>query len=138
MLRRPLSPEERGALLGRQNQIWPWTIGFHPQEADAVASNLGKMFNAFPHMANYSDEAAVAKIKQASETLSRFPAWAIERVCERVRLRGYTRKDGDRYVQERHWAPADPELVDMIEAEVSSYTRALHSARDLLDAEVQP
>ena len=94
------------------------------------------MLSSFPSNQGHSEEQAAANLDRMQRSVAPFPRWAIERVCERVRLRGYTKKDGDRYVQERHWPPSDAELVVMIEAELKVYRVAYDSAVALLSAQV--
>lgn len=138
-IRRPLLPEERKILAARRDELAPWVAPYHGDaELDQVAAAICGMYDAFPHMAAKSEAAAVLRVDQLRARLAPFPAWAIAKVCERVASRGYARKEGAQHVQERHWAPSDPEVVEMVEQEVEPWRRAHDSAAALLLAAVMP
>lgn len=138
-LRRPLAAEERARLELRRGEIAPWLEPSHgPDEADRVVIAIAEMYSAFPHAAAKADLEAAARGDQLTRALSTYPCWAIEKCLSRIATRGYSRRESDgRYVQERHWAPSDPEIIEIIEAELTSFRRAHDSAAALLLAAVE-
>lgn len=131
VLRRALSPLERGAIQARRDELAPWVAGYHPTELDEVALALIDMLMGFPSGA-FSAEAGSGRVDSLAILLKKYPAWAIERVCQRIRTRGYVR-DGK---TERHWPPADPEICDMMDEEMRLYARTHGDMVKLLTAEV--
>ena len=117
----------------RRNELEPWVIGYHEAELDEVALALLDMFGAFPSMRQSGDEAA-ARIDSVRLLLKDEPAWSIIRVCERIRLRGYSGSDGK---IERHWPPSDPEVAEAVRIQTSIYRDSFKSAVALLTAEVE-
>lgn len=136
-LRRSLTAEERESLAVRRDQLEPWLLGFYGSESDDVMLALTEMFMAFSSTGGYSEEQAVLKVEGLMRKLKDHPKWAIERVCDRIGSRGYTRKDGDRYVQERTFAPSDPVFIELVENETKMYRKSFDSAVMLLTAEVE-
>lgn len=136
LLRRPIRDDERSALEGRRDELAPWVCGYAAEERDQAAEAILMMFSGFRSMAGQSDEQAVATVAGVLQSLQPFPVWAIKRACEEIRSRGYTRKDGDRYVTERHWPPSDADLVEAVEAKVKLLRDQHDSAVALLKAEV--
>lgn len=135
LLRRPLNDAERRLLELRRDELAPWVAGYHDAERADVIALIGEMFNSFPSMSAKNDKFAASYMDALSRKLQRFPKWAIEHVCVQIGIRGYTKKtDEGRYVQERHWPPSDPELIDMIEAEVRVVDHNFVSAVALLAA----
>jgi hypothetical protein len=136
LLRRPLRENERQALEARRAELAPWVCGYAPEERDQAAEAVSMMFSGFRSMSGQSDEQAVATVAGVLQALAPFPAWAIKRACEKIRISGYTRKDGDRYVTERHWPPSDADLVEAVETQVKLYRDQFNSAVALLSAAV--
>lgn len=135
LLRRPLNDAERRLLEGRRDELAPWVAGYHDEERGEVVEMIGEMFTSFPSIASRNDALAASHMDSLSRKLQSFPKWAIQHVCAQIGVRGYTKKTDDgRYVQERHWPPSDPELIDMIEAEVRVVDRNFVSAVALLAA----
>lgn len=128
-LRRPLSEAEHTALEKRRDELAPWVCGYHAEELDDVSLALIDLFSGFQSM---TAEVGAARVDSVARLLKDFPAWAIENVSTKIRLRGYTR-DGK---IERHWAPTDPEVVDLLKIEVALYGRSHDNAVALLTAEV--
>lgn len=134
-LRRALTAQERGMLEARAAQIEPVLAPYRPEETDDVALALSDMLGG---MKGERQSAAdvVAKIDSLRRLLQPFPAWAIAATCRRIRTEGYDVRDRDGTRREKHWSPADGELVDEVKKTVRMYAEALASARALLDAEV--
>jgi hypothetical protein len=137
-LRRKLMATELAAIEARRAELEPWVAPFFGgEEQDRVSDAIMGMYDAFPHMASKSEESAILRTEQLLKHLADFPAWAIEKCLNRIAVRGYTRKEGDKYVQERHWAPSDPEIVAIVEDEIKGFVRAHASAVAILGAEVE-
>jgi hypothetical protein len=134
---RALNEGERFDLQDRRNELEPWVVGFHDNERDDVIIALGKMFNAFPSMMGKSDIAVVSKTDQTARSLAPYPAWAIVKVCDRIKMQGYVRTEGERYVTERHWPPSDPEIVELVRLETKLYRDSYDSADALLNAKTE-
>lgn len=130
-LRRPLTESEYTAVEKRRDELAPWVCGYHPEEMDDVALALIDLFTGMAS-ANTTAEAGSARVDSVAQLLMEFPAWAIEGMSRKVRTRGYVR-DGK---IERHWAPADPEIIDLVKAEVALYGPSYDNAVAMLTAEV--
>jgi hypothetical protein len=133
---RPLSRDERGRLEKRAAELEPALAPYRPDERDDVMIEIAEMFGAFPSM-RVKDEEAMGKIKSAAQSLSEFPAWAIQRACRTIRTEGYVVYDGNGERRERHWPPSDPDIVDQVKREMRTRKEALDAARDLLSAPVE-
>jgi hypothetical protein len=137
-LHRLPTAEERTTLEARAAELKPWIVGFHQVETDEVMVALSEMYAAFPSLAGVSEAAAIASLEVKMKVLVAYPLWAISKVCERIRTRGYVRTDGERYVTERHWPPSDPEIIDMVRRETKIYRDAYDNALGLLNATTEP
>lgn len=118
--------------MARRTEIEPWVQGYHEAELDEVALALLDMFGAFPSMRQGGEEAA-ARVDSVRSLLTTYPAWAIVRVCDHIRIRGYVSDDKI----ERHWPPSDPEIVDAVITETKLYRDTYDSANKLLTATVE-
>lgn len=136
-VRRSLTDTERRTLTARAAELEPWVIGYHPAEEDDVSAAIGELLSSFPSNAGHSDEQAVANIKRMMNSMAGQPKWAIERACDRIRVRGYTKATpGGGQVTERHWPPSDSELLAAVEHETALYKRTHQTALELLAAPV--
>jgi hypothetical protein len=131
-IRRPLTDDERVALISRRDELEPWVCGYHESERDTVAIALLDMFGSFPSMRQTSIEAA-SRVDSASRLLRDFPAWAIKRACQKTQTNG-TWRGG---VFDRQWPPSDPELIAAVRDEVRLYADQHRSAVALLAAPVE-
>lgn len=130
-LRRPLSDVERGLLEARKAELEPWVDGYHEQELDHVVLALMELYGGFTSMRQSGEEAA-ARVDSVRRLLAEYPLWAIERVCERIRKKGYWVNGS----LERHWPPSDPEIVEAVRIETTLYRDQFDSAVKLLAATV--
>lgn len=125
-------------LEARRAELHPWVLGYHPAEGDQVTVALADMFSSFTSMSSMSPEEKVAKIGLLLRSLVEFPLWAIERACDRIRTRGFVKKERDgRYVTERHWPPTDAELIAAVEEQMKHYRPQYDAAVALLSAKVE-
>lgn len=135
-IRRPLTPDERRVLTLRAAALEPVLAPYVPEEIDDVVVALADMLGGFAG-ARQSGAEAVGKIDSLRRLLAPFPAWAIRLACQRLRSEGYDVPTGDGGIRrERHWPPADAELVDAVRRTVQTRSNALESARMLLTATV--
>jgi hypothetical protein len=130
-LRRELTNDERAVILRRRDELEPAVAPYQPGEVNLVAMALAEMFDGFPSMRQSESEAA-ARIDVMRNLLKQYPLWAIQRTCRNIQERGYER-DGK---IERHWPPADSEVVGMVQAQVDLYAGTLRSAVALLEGKV--
>ncbi|MDE2103580.1 MAG: hypothetical protein KGL39_40445 [Patescibacteria group bacterium] len=130
-----MTDAERGALERRAAELEPFMRPYGQNEQDLVAEAIGDMYAGFPGMRATGAE-AVAKVDSMMRLLAEFPLWAIKRSCERIRTDGYEVTDRDGTRRERHWPPADAEVVAEVRREVKLRAEAFASARALLSAEV--
>lgn len=133
-LRRELTAPERRLLELRRDELAPWVGGYlRVAEVDGVTAAIGRMFGGFPSFAARHDEmSAVARIDSLARLLDDHPLWAIEAACLSIRRSGYVVEGKT----ERHWAPADPEIVAKVRSEADAYRRPHASAVALLGAGV--
>lgn len=137
-LRRPLRDDERALIEVRRCELEPWMLGYHPSELDDVVAALGNMYSGFPSMAGQSDVQAATRMDSIARRLTAYPLWAIATVCERIQTKGFVKRDGDRYVTERHWPPSDAEIIAEIEDEMKFYRLRYERVTALLTAQVTP
>lgn len=137
MLRRALEPAERAIVEHRRAELAPWMEPFHDAENDMVALSLIEMFSSFSGARDETDVAGRVELL-IQRRLAEFPEWAITRACNRMGMRGYTRREqGKPDWIERHWPPSDPEIVLVVEEELRTYKRRHDDAVELLAAEVE-
>lgn len=136
-IRRPLTDAERGMLERRVAELDPVMRPYEQDgdEADQAAEAVTEMFAGFPGMRATGAD-AIAKVDATMRLLAEFPLWAVLHCCERIRVEGYEVTDRDGARRERHWPPADAEIVAEIRRAVKLRAEALASARALLAAEV--
>lgn len=123
--------------MARRDELEPWVLGYHQTEEDDIISAVGDMVSSFPSTQGQSDAQAAANLGRLLRSLAPFPLWAIDRVCERIRRRGYTKIEGGRYVTERHWPPSDAEVIELVEQEIKIYQGTHATMAALLAAEVE-
>lgn len=133
LVRRALEPSERAALEARIAEIEPWIVGYAPEEQDFVALEVLGMLGSFRSMSGQSDEQIAAAADSLLRSLSGLPYWAIEKACVNIRVNGYTKDGGAR---ERHWAPSDSEVVQIVRETTKLYRDQYDSAIALLNAGV--
>lgn len=131
-LRRELTQEERGVLERRVNELAPALAPYPDADLDRVALALTDMFSGYTSM-RQSDDEAVAKLDSARRVLTPFPAWAIEKACEKIHTNGVWR-DGK---FDRRWPPNDSEVIAAVRDEVAHYEIRHRSAIRLLSATVE-
>lgn len=138
-LRRALTEEERAKLVARRSALAPWVGPYHDEEVDDVALALVDMYHGFPGFQGQSLEAMAAKTESVGLLLRRegMPLWAIEKACERIRAKGFVKREGNRTFTERHWPPSDAELVEEVRIERKLYGDAYDEAERLLAATVE-
>lgn len=137
-VRRPLTDEERDVLERRARDLTPaLTPYLRPQQDDEIALAITEMLSGFRGAREASAD-AVGRIAALMNVLAPFPAWAIQRSCAWIRSHGYEVEDRDGKRTERHWPPADAEVVAEVERTVRLRQEALASARALLEAPVAP
>ena len=129
---RPLADDERRDLERRRDSLAPALDPFGPRDLDRVALAIAEMFSGYPSMRQTDDE-AVAKVGSLRGLLSSFPAWSIEKTCQRIRTEGFER-DGRR---ERNWPPSDAEIVNEVRKTLKPYADAHRSSVALLTATVE-
>jgi hypothetical protein len=132
-LRRPLAPRERGALERRQRELAPAVEPYRDSERDRVALALLDMYGGYPTMGSRGDPAAAGRVDSAARVLAEFPAWAIERACQKIHVNGVWR-DG---AFDRRWPPSDSELVEAVRIEARVYTYPYRNVMALLEAAVE-
>ena len=132
-LRRPLAPRERGALERRQRELAPAVEPYRDSERDRVALALLDMYGGYPSMGSRGDPAAAGRVDSAARVLAEFPAWAIERACQKIHVNGVWR-DG---AFDRRWPPNDSELVEAVRIEARVYTETYRNVMALLEAAVE-
>jgi hypothetical protein len=135
-LRRALTAEERSMLEARKAELEPWVSGFHESETDEITESIASMYSFFPAMGTRSDAEAVAMVARIMRDLRDFPAWAIIKACDHIRVNGLVRKEGDRYITEPHWPPSGPEIIHEVRQATALYGDTYRSATELLTAEV--
>lgn len=133
-IRRALTAAERTALERRRDELAPVMAPVGPTDEKA-AEALSDMLGSFQGSKATGAE-ALAKIESLMRLLAEFPLWAIEAVCHRIRTNGYEVVDRDGVRRERHWPPADAEIVAEMRREVRLRQEALDSATALLAAQV--
>ena len=131
-LRRPLAPKERGALERRQRELAPAVEPYRDSERDRVALALLDMYGGYPSMGSRGDPSAAGRVDSAARVLAEFPAWAIEKACQKIHMNGVWR-DG---AFDRKWPPSDSELVEAVRTEARIYTDTYRSVVALLAATV--
>lgn len=119
------------------SELEPWVAGYHDSEKDRVMLALADMYSAFPAMGNKSTHEAAAKLDAVLRALAPYPAWAIQKACERISTKGFTRSEGDKYITERHWPPSDPELIEAVRQERAHYGDQYDRVVELLTAEIE-
>ncbi|HUD74648.1 MAG TPA: hypothetical protein VMQ76_06205 [Terracidiphilus sp.] len=132
-LRRPLEPVERTALERRQRELAPAVEPYRDSERDRVALALLEMYGSYPSMGSRGDPAAAGRVDCAARVLATFPAWAIERACQKIHMNGVWR-DG---AFDRKWPPSDSELVEAVRTEARVYTETYINVMALLEAAVE-
>lgn len=135
-LRRALTVTERQSLERRIGELEPALKPYLPAEVDEVALALSDMLAGFAG-SQRSGMDVVGKVDGLRRLLAQFPMWAVREACLRMRMDGYEVQDGNGGKRkERHWAPADGEVIEAVRAVVRQRAEALASARALLIAEV--
>lgn len=132
--RRELTDAERELVLARHVELAGCLAPFEgPEECDRVAAAIADMYGSFTSM-RHGEEDAAARVNALGKLLVRFPAWAIEKACLRIRTQGVER-DGK---PDPRWPPSDAEAVAMVEAEVGSRRAALSVIEAMLSAPMDP
>lgn len=132
-----MTTEESEAVAARIHALEPALAPFN-DEGDRVAAAIAELFDSFKSMRDQGEN-ALARIKSTMETLSDFPAWAIEEACGSIRKRGYEVTDADgKQRLEQTWAPSEAQLHTAVDNVIARRRTALVQAKLLRDAEVEP
>lgn len=119
----------------RQIQLSLSLAPYPPSDRDRVAIAVSTMLASFRSM-RQTEASAVATVSLLVDALSEFPAWAIEKTCASIRVKGWRcRKEGVEYM-EKNWPPNDANVVDAVREVVAPYRRALENAKALLAAPI--
>ncbi len=135
-IHRELTVDERTALQKRMADLEPALAPYSPEDEDRVAESVSDMFGAFPAMRAQGAD-AIGKVDSVMRLLRPFPFWAIRQACERIRMKGYEIIDRDGARMEKHWPPADVEVVSEIEQAIRLRSDALATAIALLSAPIE-
>lgn len=135
-LSRALTAAERASLESRQaalqQALTPYTETCKTKAALAdLESHVGAMFNGIRSMRQTGEDVS-STVEITLAVLRKHPAWAIKRACMEISEDGFMR-DGKR---EKHWAPNDSEINDVVKKIVQPYRYAMLNAGDLLSAKV--
>lgn len=132
-MRRALTAEEVGSLTARHDELAPYVLPHSPAAADRIVIALSELSAGYSVGRRDDDEAAARMLESRLRLLAPFPAWAIVKACEDMRMNGVWR-DGK---FDRRWPPNDAELVEAIRKEAEVYATQHRSARALLEATVE-
>lgn len=135
-MRRPLTPKEREALDRRVAELTPALTPYLPEEVDDVALALADMLAGFAG-SQRSGMDVVGKVDSLRRLLAPFPMWAVREACCRMRMDGYDVPNGDGGTRkERHWAPADGEIIGAVRQAIKLRSDALVGAQALIAGKV--
>jgi len=131
-IRRPLTDQERAALVARRDELAPAVAPYHPSELDHVALALLDMYGGFTSM-RQGEEDAAARVASIGRLLADYPGWAIKKACIAIRTNGVWREGKF----DRRWPPNDSEIIAEVRGHVRMYADQHRNAVALLSATVE-
>jgi hypothetical protein len=127
---RPLSEHERALVEARAGDLRGALLPLPREHNNRAGAALAEMLGGFRSTLRVDYETALDMAESLARLLSPYPAWAIERACSLIRA-------GDAGL-DKHYAPNDTQIVEVVRGVVRHYQRTLAVMDALLTAPVEP